>query len=464
MSIQKVIQESIAGNPLEMKEALSEELRNRVAEAIAAKMEETDLEENFGAAIKRAESSRQRALKKAASMVKKGFSHEVAAKNHDVKVADLKKHLGEEVDLDEALDHEGLKKDFGDSDAKVHSVATAHKAPAEVIGHKSFTTDKGKVPVLKHYDRENFEHEEVPLRKGQKLVHDGHEHYHGYSDTHGHFRVHEDDMNKSHLRESMEELDESVSFKKTDSGDHHIHHNGKPVGRITKTSSMGSSGYSVRIGGNTSKHEVSDESSLAAAKDSAKWHLTSDESPIKMKEEVEELDELKRSTLASYVKKAAGVGHHNTLPNAMRDRATAAAIGDKEWYKQSGRNADNRSKGIQRAADRLAKEEVEKIDEISKSTLGSYATKALRRGDIANRMSKSDDDEMGKIANKRLSGVKKAVDKLADKTGKKALATSIKKDVDKTKAAGDAYTRKTGVDDHGKSYDKAARNIGKMRE
>ena len=38
MSIQKVIQESIAGNPLEMKEALAEELRNRVAEAIAAKI------------------------------------------------------------------------------------------------------------------------------------------------------------------------------------------------------------------------------------------------------------------------------------------------------------------------------------------------------------------------------------------------------------------------------------------
>lgn len=236
----------------------------------------------------------------------------------------------------------------------------------------------------------------------------------------------------------MEEvdLDEAVSFKKTDSGDHHIHFNGKPVGKITKTSSMGSSGYSVRIGGNTSKHEVSDESSLKAAKDSAKWHLTSSESPVKIKEEVdldeavevrhdrymrshgkkardsghpgnwmfthkeygtpdyndskevhsvrgkfadakksaqnwakenghrsvyvmetvEQIDELKRSTLASYVKKAAGVGHRNTLPNAMRDRATAAAIGDKEWYKQSGRNADNRSKGIQRAADRLAKE------------------------------------------------------------------------------------------------------------
>ena len=74
------------------------------------------------------------------------------------------------------------------------------------------------------------------------------------------------------------------------------------------------------------------------------------------KEEVEDLDEVSRKTLASYVKKAAGVGQHNTLPNAMRDRATAAAIGDKEWYKQSGRTADKRSKGIQKAADRLAKD------------------------------------------------------------------------------------------------------------
>ena len=79
-------------------------------------------------------------------------------------------------------------------------------------------------------------------------------------------------------------------------------------------------------------------------------------------------------------------------------------------------------------------------------------------------MSKSDDDAMGKIANKRLSGVKKAVDKLADKTGKKALARSIKKDVDTTKASGNAFARGGGVDDQGKSYYKADRNIGKMRE
>jgi hypothetical protein len=48
MSIQKIIQESINGNPLEMKEAIQEELRARVAETIAAKMsdDEEDEDEN----------------------------------------------------------------------------------------------------------------------------------------------------------------------------------------------------------------------------------------------------------------------------------------------------------------------------------------------------------------------------------------------------------------------------------
>jgi len=40
MSIQKIIQESIAGNPLEMKGALVEELRGRIALALEAKMKD----------------------------------------------------------------------------------------------------------------------------------------------------------------------------------------------------------------------------------------------------------------------------------------------------------------------------------------------------------------------------------------------------------------------------------------
>jgi hypothetical protein len=75
------------------------------------------------------------------------------------------------------------------------------------------------------------------------------------------------------------------------------------------------------------------------------------------KESVEELDELKKSTLGSYIKKAAGVGDRNSLPNAMRDQMTAANMGDKEWYKDSQRKANKRGMGIQKAANRLAKEE-----------------------------------------------------------------------------------------------------------
>jgi hypothetical protein len=46
MSIQKIIQESINGNPLEMKEALAEELRNRIALALEAKMSDDEEDDN----------------------------------------------------------------------------------------------------------------------------------------------------------------------------------------------------------------------------------------------------------------------------------------------------------------------------------------------------------------------------------------------------------------------------------
>lgn len=104
------------------------------------------------------------------------------------------------------------------------------------------------------------------------------------------------------------------------------------------------------------------------------------------------------------------------------------------------------------------KEEADQIDEISKSTLGSYATKAMNHADIAARMSHSDSDEMGKIANKRTTGVKKAVDRLA---GKKTAA-SIKSNIDKAREA--ARNRGTDKGDHGKAYYAAQKGISKIRE
>jgi hypothetical protein len=53
MSIQKIIQEAVNKNPLSLKEALEEELRSRVAAAVATKMEEVQLDEITKTALKR---------------------------------------------------------------------------------------------------------------------------------------------------------------------------------------------------------------------------------------------------------------------------------------------------------------------------------------------------------------------------------------------------------------------------
>jgi len=59
------------------------------------------------------------------------------------------------------------------------------------------------------------------------------------------------------------------------------------------------------------------------------------------------------------------------------------------------------------------KEDVEQIDELSKDTVGSYALKAHRRGDMATRMSKNANDDMGKIARKKYGYTQLAIRKLS---------------------------------------------------
>lgn len=55
----------------------------------------------------------------------------------------------------------------------------------------------------------------------------------------------------------------------------------------------------------------------------------------------------------------------------------------------------------------------EQIDELSKDTLGSYALKAHRKGDLAKGMSKNANDDMGKIARRRYGGTQLAIRKLS---------------------------------------------------
>jgi hypothetical protein len=100
------------------------------------------------------------------------------------------------------------------------------------------------------------------------------------------------------------------------------------------------------------------------------------------KEEVEQIDELKKSTLGSYVSKASRdatiqrkIGaDFETLADKSRKpsmKKAATTLSDKYKAKTWSRLA-----GVDKAVGRLAKEEVEQIDELSRKTMKSYMKKA----------------------------------------------------------------------------------------
>jgi hypothetical protein len=105
--------------------------------------------------------------------------------------------------------------------------------------------------------------------------------------------------------------------------------------------------------------------------------------------DLEQIDELSKKTLGSYVKKASGAEQPKNVmsPKNVPLTKIAAYQGDSETghfgkrfnqatYDKAERLRKNRSQGITRAADKLAKEEVEVIDELSNATLKSYVKKA----------------------------------------------------------------------------------------
>lgn len=108
-------------------------------------------------------------------------------------------------------------------------------------------------------------------------------------------------------------------------------------------------------------------------------------------------------------------------------------------------------------ADVYVREEVEGLDELSKDTLTSYAIKAHRKGDMAARMSKSGaDKDMANYANKRFQGVQTAIKKLGeaedsqlDELKKSTLGSYIRR------AAVDTYHRGQDAEMHSTSRGKA---------
>jgi preprotein translocase subunit YajC len=94
------------------------------------------------------------------------------------------------------------------------------------------------------------------------------------------------------------------------------------------------------------------------------------ENPVNpVREEVEELDELSKSTLASYAKKATRDARMKMAAgkdferHAITSRKPEYKAGAKSWEDKYKSDARRREAGVGKAIDRLAKEEVEELDE-----------------------------------------------------------------------------------------------------
>jgi hypothetical protein len=152
------------------------------------------------------------------------------------------------------------------------------------------------------------------------------------------------------------------------------------------------------------------------------------------KEEVEQIDELSKKTLGNYIKSAThdvaakGAATRQFAIDSSRqsgeqdyDAARKSMAKSDKTFSKSWKRRDNMAKAV----DRLTKEEIEQIDEISKETMGSYIKKASK--DIENKkQTQSFDRQMAmryygprgaeqrqqKKIDKRHSGISTAVDRL----------------------------------------------------
>ena len=183
----------------------------------------------------------------------------------------------------------------------------------------------------------------------------------------------------------------------------------------------------------------------------------------KVDEEVEDLDELSKGTLASYVKKAADsmARKHADTVTARHDYESAAAIDHatsgtpsrvrdaaKDIIRKDAMDRENKArdtvskrfKGIGMATSKLAKEEFEQIDELSKDAVTNYTNRSF---DQSNNILKMRHKDLPKSAMKAAEAAKerrrKGILSAGKRLGQDAMmdiaskaATRVKEDVELT--------------------------------
>ena len=130
-----------------------------------------------------------------------------------------------------------------------------------------------------------------------------------------------------------------------------VHHNGKKIGHIEAYSHRTGMRYGSHhdATGDATAGNRSPEESIADIRWSHAQHLKS------MKEEVEQIDEVSKETLKSYVKKASVDAGTDQLKMIRRHKGDTVKTGRVEAGKNFRNIGKQRSAGISKALDKLAK-------------------------------------------------------------------------------------------------------------
>lgn len=190
-----------------------------------------------------------------------------------------------------------------------------------------------------------------------------------------------------------------------------------------------------------------------------------------MKEEAEQIDELSKATLGSYAKKAKDqMSRSDTIAGReMGSRYDGQSPSPME--RKHNQRADKRYRGLDMAIDKLAKEEVEELEELSRATVGRYAKRAKDEADYGNPLkSRSKGREMA--ARKRWGGTSSYVkparvpateETQIDELSKETMGRYVKKAADRMSTQGVTAGLKIAKDEKSqKNFDtisKRARGI-----
>lgn len=339
--------------------------------------EEVELDEgasrSFGSAIKKAEASRQKAIKRAGRSVHKGQSVENAIRDHDLFAKDKDavlahaaslKRVAEEVEIEEkTLTPAEMKKreevvkavkrenpDMDKSMAYAIATKTAKRVAEEVedldegLMHDRYLRSHGKKArgtgswafTTKQYGspKEN----EMHFTSGQKSLSDAHKEAAAKLGT-----------KHLYVMEEVEDLDESAKV-----ADHLI----KRYGDNVRKSHVRSAANDFGVGYVALSHAVRKKLGVNRL-------------------EEEQLDELSFKKLAAYTAKSAD--SVSGAPVRKQDnRIKGQSLADKKIRKMDGYSST--------AKVAATNEEVEDLDELSKATMGSYLNKAEK--DLKNNKSK----------------------------------------------------------------------------